>query len=134
MDQMSGIADWHTKLDPMTPTLAAASPAIDKGVLLPNIDDGFLGTAPDLGALEAGCPTPIWGPRPSGMDETNEPIGCQPTDHPGDLLFGDDAGPGGSKKSGGCCQGAPAPSSGALAALVFVTLRRRRDRRRAFTK
>jgi len=37
--------------------------AIDRGVALPNINDGFTGQAPDLGAFEAGQPMPIYGPR-----------------------------------------------------------------------
>jgi len=37
--------------------------AIDRGLVLPNINDGFAGKAPDLGALEAGQPRPIYGPR-----------------------------------------------------------------------
>ena len=36
----------------------------------------YRGAAPDLGALERGCPLPIYGVRPEGIDETNEPIGC----------------------------------------------------------
>jgi hypothetical protein len=43
--------------------LKPASAAIDRGVRLPNINDGFAGNAPDLGALEAGQPLPIYGPR-----------------------------------------------------------------------
>ncbi len=38
--------------------------AIDRGVRLPNVNDGFAGRAPDLGALEAGRPAPHYGPRP----------------------------------------------------------------------
>jgi len=38
-------------------------PAVDKGVVLPNFNDGFRGKAPDLGALEAGEPMPHFGPR-----------------------------------------------------------------------
>jgi len=30
---------------------------------LPNITDGFLGKAPDLGAYEYGAPLPHYGPR-----------------------------------------------------------------------
>jgi hypothetical protein len=45
--------------------LKAASPAIDAGVALPSITDGFLGKAPDLGALESGTPAPHYGPRTS---------------------------------------------------------------------
>ena len=43
--------------------LRPASVAIDKGVPLPNINDGFTGKAPDLGALEIDRPLPIYGPR-----------------------------------------------------------------------
>jgi hypothetical protein len=39
------------------------SAAVDKGVALPNVTDGFAGTAPDLGALEVGQPAPHYGPR-----------------------------------------------------------------------
>lgn len=63
-------------MPPQDVTLASGSGATDRGTVLPNIDDGFTGNAPDLGALESGCPVPVYGPRPSGMDETNEPVGC----------------------------------------------------------
>ncbi len=56
--------------------LASGSLAIDRGQILLGITDGFMGSAPDLGALESGCATPIYGPRPDGVDETNEPRGC----------------------------------------------------------
>ena len=44
--------------------LKAGSAAVDRGVPIPNITDGFTGQAPDLGALEVGQPAPIYGPRP----------------------------------------------------------------------
>jgi len=44
--------------------LKAGSAAIDRGQRLPNVNDGFTGSGPDLGALEAGRPMPIYGPRP----------------------------------------------------------------------
>ena len=44
--------------------LRPGSAAIDRGVVIPNVNDGFTGKAPDLGALEAGQPLPIYGPRP----------------------------------------------------------------------
>jgi hypothetical protein len=44
--------------------LKPGSAAVDRGVALPNINDGFTGRAPDLGALEVGRPTPHFGPRP----------------------------------------------------------------------
>ena len=40
------------------------SAAVDAGCILHNINDGFAGRLPDLGALEAGQPTPVYGPRP----------------------------------------------------------------------
>jgi hypothetical protein len=43
--------------------LKPRSAAVDKGVLLPNVTDGFSGRAPDLGALEVGQPVPHYGPR-----------------------------------------------------------------------
>lgn len=43
--------------------LRPQSAAIDRGVVLPGITDGFTGRAPDLGALEQGQPSPTYGPR-----------------------------------------------------------------------
>jgi hypothetical protein len=43
--------------------LKPGSVAIDKGVILHNVTDGFTGQGPDLGALEAGEPPPHYGPR-----------------------------------------------------------------------
>ncbi len=37
--------------------------AVDAGVLIPTVNDGFAGRAPDLGALEVGRPEPKYGPR-----------------------------------------------------------------------
>jgi hypothetical protein len=44
--------------------LKPGSAAIDRGVNLPNVTDGFTGRAPDLGALELGQTPPHYGPRP----------------------------------------------------------------------
>jgi hypothetical protein len=44
--------------------LKAGSAAVDRGVVLPNVTDGYAGQAPDLGALEVGQAVPVWGPRP----------------------------------------------------------------------
>jgi len=43
--------------------LAAGSGAVDAGEVLPEINDGFAGKAPDLGAYELGTPLPHYGPR-----------------------------------------------------------------------
>jgi len=44
-------------------SLKTGAAAIDAGVELPNIDDGFTGKAPDLGCYETGQPKPHYGPR-----------------------------------------------------------------------
>ena len=44
--------------------LRPGSAAVDRGVILPNVTDGFAGQAPDLGALEFGQLPPHYGPRP----------------------------------------------------------------------
>jgi hypothetical protein len=43
--------------------LRLKSKAVDAGVILPNVNDGFTGKAPDLGAFERGKPMPVYGPR-----------------------------------------------------------------------
>jgi hypothetical protein len=43
--------------------LRPGSVAVDAGVRLPNVNDGFTGKAPDLGAYEVGQPGPHYGPR-----------------------------------------------------------------------
>jgi hypothetical protein len=52
-----------TFVQPLDPRLSATTNAIDAGVRLPNINDGFLGAAPDLGALELGTTPPQYGVR-----------------------------------------------------------------------
>lgn len=37
--------------------------AVDAGIHLPGVNDGFAGSAPDLGAYEVGQPLPKYGPR-----------------------------------------------------------------------
>jgi hypothetical protein len=44
--------------------LRAGAAAIDRGIQLPNVTTGFVGAAPDLGALERGQVAPHYGPRP----------------------------------------------------------------------
>ncbi|MHB9029312.1 MAG: right-handed parallel beta-helix repeat-containing protein [Candidatus Latescibacterota bacterium] len=43
--------------------LVPGSKAVDAGCALSNINDGFSGKAPDLGAYEAGAPEVVYGPR-----------------------------------------------------------------------
>jgi hypothetical protein len=49
---------------PMILALRKGSAAVDAGVPVPNLNDGFEGRAPDLGAHECGKPSPVYGPRP----------------------------------------------------------------------
>jgi hypothetical protein len=42
--------------------LKPTSKAVDAGVVIPTINDGFQGKGPDLGALESGQPPPQYGP------------------------------------------------------------------------
>jgi hypothetical protein len=49
-------ADLNFRLKP-------GSKAVDAGVRIPNINDGFAGKAPDLGAYEVGQSAPVYGPR-----------------------------------------------------------------------
>jgi hypothetical protein len=53
-----------TPIPPQYMTLKAGCNAIDAGAILPNVNNGFLGAAPDLGAYEYGQPLPHYGPRP----------------------------------------------------------------------
>ena len=48
--------------------LKAGSKALDAGAPLPNVNDGFQGKAPDLGACEFGQELPHYGPRPVAKD------------------------------------------------------------------
>ena len=43
--------------------LKPGSAAVDRGMVLHNVTDGFTGSAPDLGALEIGQTPPHYGPR-----------------------------------------------------------------------
>ena len=43
--------------------LKPGSKAMDAGTPLPNVNDGFAGKAPDLGAYEFGQQVPVYGPR-----------------------------------------------------------------------
>jgi hypothetical protein len=49
--------------------LHPASTAIDGGVPLPNVNDGYGGAAPDLGARESGAQKPHFGPRAEDPNE-----------------------------------------------------------------
>jgi len=54
--RISLLEDFDFRLKP-------GSAAIDRGVTLPNVTDGFTGQAPDLGAFEFGHTPPHYGSR-----------------------------------------------------------------------
>jgi hypothetical protein len=43
--------------------IRAGSPAENAGEIIPNVNDSFIGSAPDIGAYELGAALPIYGPR-----------------------------------------------------------------------
>lgn len=108
-------ADYKTALTPPDVALAGSSNAIDRGIVLANINDGFQGKGPDLGALESGCPQPIYGPRPVGTDETNEPLGCGSP-----ILDGGVGGSGGTAGTGGSAGGGVGGTTGGAGGTTGV--------------
>jgi hypothetical protein len=149
---------YTVTMTPQDVTLAAGGAAVDHGQFFPNITDGYVGAAPDLGALERGCVSPIFGPRAVGTDESNEPFGCDPgtaapdegapgadgaptdggtasdagTGH-GDGSVAGDPGDGGGSGSAGSVQGGCSCGAGNLASWpalgVLLLLGRRREPR-----
>ncbi len=66
----SGLApptDPERLRDPATidARLKAGSKAADVGLAIPGLNDGFAGSAPDLGAIEIGTDPPAYGPKPA---------------------------------------------------------------------
>ncbi|MFT3767940.1 MAG: chondroitinase-B domain-containing protein [Minicystis sp.] len=148
-------ADYTVTLPAADVTLKPASAAVDKGVLLPGVNDDFQGKAPDLGAIEVGCAAPIYGVRPEGMDETNMALGCAGSGGTGGTgtggasagsggggVGGNEGGAGGNTggaggdggEKGGCgCRTAGEGSGDSalgsmMAGAVVIALRRRRAR------
>jgi hypothetical protein len=65
-------ADFDLQLKP-------GSIAVDRGQILPNINDGYTGAAPDLGCYERGQALPWYGPRPSvSLDVPGVPASAGP--------------------------------------------------------
>lgn len=126
---------------PVDLRLAAGSAAIDEGIALANVNDGFAGAAPDLGAYELGAGLPLYGPRSgeatcgNGAREVGEQCddgnvtagdGCGPS-----CVTETDGGPGSEDGGGGCgCRAATSSGDGTGAAISFAVLalvvRRRR--------
>jgi MYXO-CTERM domain-containing protein len=106
--------DGSTAATPFDVTLADGSNAIDVGTALAGINAGHLGGGPDLGALEKGCPTPTYGPRPEGQEGVTNAIDCNAsTTPPGDGGVGGSGGTGaGGSGNGGSGTGGSGASSG----------------------
>ena len=65
-------ADPTQHVEPIDPELAEGSRAVDAGIRIPNINDGFKGKAPDIGSREKGGIPPHFGPRPEHTDELTD--------------------------------------------------------------
>src|SRR5690606_29070859 len=91
--------------------LAAGSAAIDAGVAIPGLNDGFTGDAPDLGAHELGHEPPTYGPDgslggpPDGAGGGGAGAGGEGSGASGG---GDGSGPG----AGGASASGPASGAG----------------------
>jgi hypothetical protein len=145
-----GPDDPKVKYPPFDFALSITSKAIDKGVVIPGVNEHHAGKAPDLGALELGCPAPSYGPRTeaASADEEEAKIDCdasQPSSGSGGAssgsggastsMGGDAHGTGGSNESSGSKSGCgcAVPDSrdgfagfGAALALLAIAGRRRR--------
>ncbi len=58
--------------------LRPGSSAVDAGQVVPNVNEGFAGEAPDLGAFEVGRPLPHYGPRDADTAEQWETFWVAP--------------------------------------------------------
>jgi hypothetical protein len=135
-------SQYQPLLPPPDVTLASASLAIDKGVPIPWLNDGFKGAAPDLGAYELGCPVPSYGPRAQGVDESNTSFDCaSPTGGDGGVTTdggtndggaSGDGGTGNPGSSGGCgCTTASSRASLSPLGAIILALGLARRRRAA---
>ena len=127
--------DGMAEGEPPDFALADGSGAIDRGEVVPGLNDRFVGDGPDLGAREAGCSEPVYGPRPAGMESITNAVNCSADD---DGIDPDaDAGPGDDDDDdegdgdGGCgCRAAdgatPTAEWIALILLALAISRRRR--------
>jgi hypothetical protein len=97
-------ASYTTLMPPPDARLSSGSKAVDAGVRFANVNDGYAGAAPDLGAIELGCALPDYGIRAEGVDESNEMGGC------GSQSSG--SGGAGGAGAGGASAGAGGASSG----------------------
>ena len=89
--------DFRVTAPPPTPipahvmSLQPSCNAVDAGAVLPNINDGYAGAAPDLGAHEYGLAAAMYGPRAEEATPPASPPGpsIPPSSVPGSWLGGD---------------------------------------------
>jgi len=82
VNSLTGPSSFTTFHLPQSMILAGGSLALDQGTRLFNVNDFFTGAAPDLGAVESGCPQPHYGPRPPSVTEQNQVFGCAAVNPP----------------------------------------------------
>lgn len=107
-----GPADPMAQASAQSFALAAGSNAVDAGGVLPGINDGFVGSAPDLGAAESGCPAPVYGPRPEGQEGVTNKIACSPDDPNPGTGGGPGSGAGGAGSGTGSGSGTTGAGTG----------------------
>lgn len=66
---------WDLRLRP-------TSVAVDRGCVLPNVNDAYTGTAPDLGCHELESGLPHYGPRGSETESPEGHLTPQPVGYP----------------------------------------------------
>lgn len=77
MGGLTGAPSRYLWTPPQLPLLNNGGNSLGRAQILPNVNDFYAGAGPDLGAFESGCPPPLFGPRPAGIDESNDIRGCQ---------------------------------------------------------
>jgi MYXO-CTERM domain-containing protein len=94
--------------------LVAGGAAVDKGVVVPGLNEDFAGAAPDLGAYELGSALPGYGPRTAGSGGTGGTGGAAATggSATGGNATGGIATAGGSGPTGGIATGGIALTGG----------------------
>jgi MYXO-CTERM domain-containing protein len=91
--------------------LAGGSAAVDKGLAIAGINDGFAGTGPDLGAYEAGDVLPVYGPRVPGSGGAGGSTGSGGAVGSGGNTAGPADGAAGATGAGGTTSG---PAGGSI--------------------
>jgi MYXO-CTERM domain-containing protein len=110
--------------------LAPGGAPIDKGTVLANVNDGYSGALPDLGALELGAPEPVYGPGGTlptgagggGTGGASSGAGGGTGAGAGASSGGDGAADGGGDGCGCAVPASSGPRYGMLAALVVAGL------------